>query len=1034
MTCGRKLRGNAVDRTTSSTPPDQAAASPGNSKPIPVDSAITKHNQDLLGRGNFVDGIVATLQRLKPSDGVVVALYGPWGAGKTSVLNLVRERLKVKSDTTPIVNVMDFNPWLIADNTALVHLFLDNLGEFLGQTNGRRWRMRVRRLLRQYAGLVQPLATVPKLGWVAAIVATVSRLRRDQPVEDIRDKLIKKLENHQGRLVVILDDLDRLQPDELLATFRLVRLVANFPNVIYLLAFDDAQVARTLDEALSPRSPPQEASGRRYLEKIVQYVFTLPQIPATVLKRQLDNAVSYAYSLVEPSSESSPRYVGNESQELIYAHYDWPAQHGKDILNALSPLFRTLRDMNRVQSVLPNTFIKLGQEVSFANLVALESLRILEPKLFDALAAQPDLADPENTEASTADGKQFEEILTTAQESRREALRTLLKCLFPASTVSDPDYSQHAEWRYEGRVAVRSVLDYYFRQGMDDNFADIRLVTESVASKQQPYAPQGLAPATYADLALRLAGLAYNSTANVLEPNNKLRSGHVSTHASNPTVGVYSVPSLLRTAAALLELQDRAGRNNRTIFCLAKACLSQLASGTSPQDQGSSSVHEAPMIFDPLELSDSNSPPSYGELALFRGLLADKTWWISEYPDVHKWLEAAWQRTAKRIRAMKPDELRSNFVLRPTDLLHLTWALEPDPSDRGNIDEAISSPTNIMTLFGILLRSTGDDRPWDMLAEVCGGEDRLEYLAKKFHRVIHSADPLLPALDALDSYLRRRCFDPFTQKIPDEQSIKGNSIDNSSAANNHYPFHLGLRIDAFYDSQTPDVNRGTLDEDKLRTRLFDNVQSSRWVDTVSGVAKTLGLREREESFALSPNASPVAIEILNSFEGFATKLETRFSYRTQAAGSNASLFQVDILVHLDADGSNQQAERRFLLPTIRDLLAAGINLVAAERPDKTIPSSDPTCPVEHLEIRVAPLGTPQGPPLKLQNVVDIDKFRGSDYNNQAEWVAVLQNAPIRSYGDARRFATFALRIMMSNAHYSYYISVLRDYLNNDRVP
>ena len=71
---------------------------------------------------------------------------------------------------------------------------------------------------------------------------------------------------------MLIDDIDRLDRDEIMTMLKMVRLSANFPNVIYLLAFDEERVGRVAGLAWV------EADGRQFLEKIIQYPFSLPAV------------------------------------------------------------------------------------------------------------------------------------------------------------------------------------------------------------------------------------------------------------------------------------------------------------------------------------------------------------------------------------------------------------------------------------------------------------------------------------------------------------------------------------------------------------------------------------------------------------------------------------------------------------------------------------------------------------------------------------------------------------------------------------
>src|SRR2546428_9175321 len=112
----------------------------------------------------------------------------------------------------------------------------------------------------------------------AKIVAEILQ-RRKEGVGGRRAKVEKALRALDKPIVVVIDDIDRLTSSEIRDIFKLVRLTANFPNVVYIVAFDRNRVEAALAE--------QGIPGRDYLEKILQVSVDLPAVPAHVLNKQI---------------------------------------------------------------------------------------------------------------------------------------------------------------------------------------------------------------------------------------------------------------------------------------------------------------------------------------------------------------------------------------------------------------------------------------------------------------------------------------------------------------------------------------------------------------------------------------------------------------------------------------------------------------------------------------------------------------------------------------------------------------------------
>ena len=72
---------------------------------IDADHAINGRDEDRLQRSGFADGLAGTIASWSGDDSLVLAIYGRWGSGKTSLKNMVLETLGGK---WPVVQ---FNPW-----------------------------------------------------------------------------------------------------------------------------------------------------------------------------------------------------------------------------------------------------------------------------------------------------------------------------------------------------------------------------------------------------------------------------------------------------------------------------------------------------------------------------------------------------------------------------------------------------------------------------------------------------------------------------------------------------------------------------------------------------------------------------------------------------------------------------------------------------------------------------------------------------------------------------------------------------------
>jgi predicted KAP-like P-loop ATPase len=94
-----------------------------------ADAPLSDVADDRFGRGPFAERIADTLANRQDSSTLIVGLFAPWGAGKTTVLNFVRARLENHDN----VLVADFNPWMFASTEELLSEFFALIAEVLHQ-------------------------------------------------------------------------------------------------------------------------------------------------------------------------------------------------------------------------------------------------------------------------------------------------------------------------------------------------------------------------------------------------------------------------------------------------------------------------------------------------------------------------------------------------------------------------------------------------------------------------------------------------------------------------------------------------------------------------------------------------------------------------------------------------------------------------------------------------------------------------------------------------------------------------------------
>jgi predicted KAP-like P-loop ATPase len=286
---------------------------------VPADNPIEHRDQDTIGRADLAARFADQVLAQDVSEGIVVGVLGPWGSGKTSFINLARDRFAEHG-----APILDYNPWMFSGAEQLVNSFFIELS---AQLKLRRELADIGSSLEEYGEVFSGLGWLPLVGpWIErGRIANklLSKLlqRRKEGVGRLRARLTERLKSLGEPIVVILDDLDRLGTAEIRDMFKLVRLTASFPNIVYVVAFDRLRVEQALTEEGVP--------GRDYLEKILQIGIDLPRIPDQMLTRQVLIALDEALSTIDTpgnvDSEVWPNTFAEVIRPLLRTGHDRPS-------------------------------------------------------------------------------------------------------------------------------------------------------------------------------------------------------------------------------------------------------------------------------------------------------------------------------------------------------------------------------------------------------------------------------------------------------------------------------------------------------------------------------------------------------------------------------------------------------------------------------------------------------------------------------------------------------------------------------------
>lgn len=418
-----------------------------------LDKPIKTSEQDLLGRTIFSRQLGEAINSYDGKDGLVLGLFGKWGTGKTSILNMVVNEinhLSEKTDNRPII--VNFSPWNYTDKDNLISLFFRVLKNRLDLDKDEEKRRKIGKALTDYSDALDALSLVPMIGsGLAAILKTLAKsqgteLLKDIDIDTTKESLEKVLSDTNQKIIVIIDDIDRLTNTQIRDIFQLVKQVGNFPNIIYVLSMDRDVVCRALESV-------HNINGAEYLEKIVQIPF---EIPALLKPRLHEIFLTKLEDIVKTISDNTN--IDKSYWSEVFA-------------NCIEPYIKTLRDVNRVINTFQFRYKILYEETAFEDMVALTTIEVLEPQLYQWIGRHKDLLCNTYSHSFLAllrNKSDFRKLIV--DELEKIGIKTdigikFLSTLFPvfANDIDERDYRYtESNIREKMRVAQEERFDSYF--------------------------------------------------------------------------------------------------------------------------------------------------------------------------------------------------------------------------------------------------------------------------------------------------------------------------------------------------------------------------------------------------------------------------------------------------------------------------------------------------------------------------------------------------------------------------------------------
>lgn len=289
-----------------------------------------------MGFEKYISAISAAIRGGDPAQ-FTIGLYGPWGKGKSSILQGIQKELEPDEHVT----VVPFDAWRYEKAPDLLVPLVWRMRQVLNQKQ----HSHVRNLLTALSRIeVEFYGVTVKQGGSQKSALTEDRfLSALDALSDLGSNLA---EGH--RIAVLVDDLDRCSPGRVMEVIESIRILMDVPGFVFVLAIDYDVLKRAINERY------KNVDADQFVEKIVQVPFRIPELSdvndsvvATIvpnwgqMRETWFTGVSDADidALARHALRSNPRQIKRViNSGMLARHINWSATRPEEIRLLLASL------------------------------------------------------------------------------------------------------------------------------------------------------------------------------------------------------------------------------------------------------------------------------------------------------------------------------------------------------------------------------------------------------------------------------------------------------------------------------------------------------------------------------------------------------------------------------------------------------------------------------------------------------------------------------------------------------------------------
>ena len=284
-----------------------------------IENAITSLEEDEFRRKPFILKLKELIENTECEErSFNIAVTGDWGSGKTSLLNILENQFKTKHDDYIVIK---YDPWVNHDEKLIPKEFIRTILNSIDSSD---------ELYDWFTRYLELLNEDNTNNWLKSAQTVLQFGQEKRSLQTIKKEISDYLHRERKKLMIFIDDLDRLEANEIMDIIRLIRNSADFGSTFYILGFDYTYVISQINEIIKNKA-------ETYLQKIFQVRVDLPNVENTIYLNGIYNTFKTEFN-IEISTNNHKAKTGFESDIDQLKHWimHWEIKNKRDLASIIN--------------------------------------------------------------------------------------------------------------------------------------------------------------------------------------------------------------------------------------------------------------------------------------------------------------------------------------------------------------------------------------------------------------------------------------------------------------------------------------------------------------------------------------------------------------------------------------------------------------------------------------------------------------------------------------------------------------------------